>query len=56
MEAVQWIPLWNTCKEEFQNEKNMLCGSLRDKAAEDLQERIIEHLIIFIFYFAVIYI
>ena len=56
MEAVQWTALWNTCKEEFQNEKNMLCGSLGDKDAEDLQERIIEHVIIFIFYFAVIYI
>ncbi|XP_023765154.1 26S proteasome non-ATPase regulatory subunit 12 homolog A [Lactuca sativa] len=43
MEVVQWTSLWNTFKEEFENEKNMLGGSLGDKAAEDLQERIIEH-------------
>lgn len=43
MEVVQWTTLWNTFKEEFENEKKMLGGSLGDKAADDLRERIIEH-------------
>ncbi|XP_071697525.1 26S proteasome non-ATPase regulatory subunit 12 homolog A-like [Rutidosis leptorrhynchoides] len=43
MEVVQWTALWNTFKDEFENEKNMLGGSLGDKAAEDLKERVIEH-------------
>lgn len=48
MEVIQWISLWNTFKEEFENEKNMLGGSLGDKAAEDLRQRIIEH-VVFLF-------
>ncbi|KAL5555807.1 hypothetical protein UlMin_038043 [Ulmus minor] len=43
MEVVQWTALWNAYKDEFENEKNMLGGSLGDKAAEDLKQRIIEH-------------
>lgn len=43
MEVVQWTALWNLYKDEFENEKNMLGGSLGDKAAEDLKQRIIEH-------------
>lgn len=43
MEVIQWISLWNMFKDEFENEKNMLGGSLGDKAAEDLRQRIIEH-------------
>ncbi|KAK4790947.1 hypothetical protein SAY86_031360 [Trapa natans] len=46
MEVIQWTALWNTFKDEFDNEKNMLGGSLVDKAEEDLRERIIEHNII----------
>ncbi|KAK4774015.1 hypothetical protein SAY87_029034 [Trapa incisa] len=46
MEVIQWTALWNTFKDEFDNEKNMLGGSLVDKAAEDLRQRIIEHNII----------
>lgn len=45
MEVIQWTALWNTFKEEFDNEKNMLGGSLADKAAEDLRLRVIEHVI-----------
>nr|GMC66460.1 26S proteasome non-ATPase regulatory subunit 12 homolog A-like [Ipomoea batatas] len=45
MEVIQWNALWNTFKDEFQNEKNMLGGSLGDKAAEDLRLRVIEHTI-----------
>ncbi|KAM5577589.1 26S proteasome non-ATPase regulatory subunit 12 [Rosa sericea] len=43
MEVIQWTTLWNKFKDEFENEKNMLGGSLGDKAAEDLKLRIIEH-------------
>lgn len=43
MEVIQWTALWNAYKDEFENEKEMLGGSLGDKAAEDLKQRIIEH-------------
>ncbi|XP_039018724.1 26S proteasome non-ATPase regulatory subunit 12 homolog A-like isoform X2 [Hibiscus syriacus] len=43
MEVIQWTSLWNLYRDEFENEKNMLGGSLGDKAAEDLRMRIIEH-------------
>ncbi|KAJ7945308.1 26S proteasome non-ATPase regulatory subunit 12 [Quillaja saponaria] len=43
MEVIQWTSLWNTYKDEFENEKTLLGGSLGDNAAEDLKERIIEH-------------
>lgn len=46
MEVIQWTALWSTFKDEFENEKNLLGGSLGDKAAEDLKERVIEHVII----------
>lgn len=45
MEVIQWTALWSTFKDEFENEKNMLGGSLGDKAAEDLRLRVIEHVI-----------
>ncbi|KAK6125731.1 hypothetical protein DH2020_040523 [Rehmannia glutinosa] len=43
MEVIQWTALWGTFKDEFENEKNMVGGSLGEKAAEDLKLRIIEH-------------
>ncbi|KAH0683279.1 hypothetical protein KY290_023458 [Solanum tuberosum] len=43
MEVIQWTALWNTFKDEFENEKNMPGGTLGDKAAEDLKLRVIEH-------------
>ncbi|KAL8034092.1 hypothetical protein ABFX02_12G004500 [Erythranthe guttata] len=43
MEVIQWTALWNTFKDEFENEKNMLGGSLGEKAGEDLRLRVIEH-------------
>ncbi|XP_008245342.1 PREDICTED: 26S proteasome non-ATPase regulatory subunit 12 homolog A-like [Prunus mume] len=43
MEVIQWTSLWNTYKAEFESEKSLLGGSLGDKAAEDLRQRIIEH-------------
>ena len=43
MEVIQWTSLWNTFKNEFENEKNFLGGALGDKAAKDLRRRIIEH-------------
>ncbi|KAG6605280.1 26S proteasome non-ATPase regulatory subunit 12-like A, partial [Cucurbita argyrosperma subsp. sororia] len=43
MEVIQWTALWNDYKDEFDNEKNLLGGSLVEKAAEDLKQRIIEH-------------
>ncbi|OVA11826.1 Proteasome component (PCI) domain [Macleaya cordata] len=43
MEVIQWTTLWETYRGEFENEKNMLGGSLGEKAAEDLKQRIIEH-------------
>ncbi|XP_022856101.1 26S proteasome non-ATPase regulatory subunit 12 homolog B-like [Olea europaea var. sylvestris] len=48
MEIIQWTSLWNTFKDEFENEKNMLGGSLSEKAVEDLRLRVIEHNIIVI--------
>ncbi|KAK6118427.1 hypothetical protein DH2020_047844 [Rehmannia glutinosa] len=39
MEVIQWTDLWNTFKDEFENEKNMVDGSLGEKAAEDLKLR-----------------
>lgn len=47
MEVIQWTALWNTFKDEFENEKNMLGGPLGDKAAEDLRLRVIEHVILY---------
>ncbi|GAB4850585.1 26S proteasome non-ATPase regulatory subunit 12 A [Ancistrocladus abbreviatus] len=43
MEVIQWTALWNAYKNEFENEENLHGGSLGDKAAEDLKQRIIEH-------------
>ncbi|CAL9080984.1 unnamed protein product [Musa textilis] len=43
MEVIHWASLWETYKDEFENEKNLLGGSLGPKAAEDLKLRIIEH-------------
>lgn len=43
MEVIQWTRLWEMYKDEFENETNMLGGSLGAKAAEDLRQRIIEH-------------
>lgn len=43
MEVIQWTNLWELYQNEFENEKNMMGGSLGDKAAEDLRLRIIEH-------------
>jgi len=43
MEVIQWTRLWELYKDEFENEANMLGGSLVAKAAEDLRQRIIEH-------------
>ena len=45
MEVIQWMTLWNTFKDEFENEKNMLGGSLGNRAAEDLRQRVIKHVI-----------
>jgi 26S proteasome regulatory subunit N5 len=47
MEVIQWTSLWNEFLDEFESEKNLLGGSLGDKAAEDLRQRIIEHVIYF---------
>ncbi|GER48997.1 26S proteasome regulatory subunit family protein [Striga asiatica] len=43
MEVIQWTSLWGTFKDEFESEKNMVGGSLGEKAAEDLKLRVIEH-------------
>lgn len=43
MEVIQWTRLWEMYKDEFENEGNLLGGSLGAKAAEDLKQRIIEH-------------
>ncbi|KAF8377197.1 hypothetical protein HHK36_030570 [Tetracentron sinense] len=48
MEVIQWTTLWNRYIDEFENEKNMLGGSLCNKAADDLRQRIIEHNILVI--------
>lgn len=46
MEVIQWTALWNSFKDEFDREKDMLGGSLGEKAMEDLRLRVIEHNII----------
>ncbi|KAL8478862.1 hypothetical protein ACS0TY_030662 [Phlomoides rotata] len=46
MEVIQWTALWNTFKDEFEKEKNMLGGALGEKAAEDLRLRVIEHVML----------
>ncbi|XP_047954155.1 26S proteasome non-ATPase regulatory subunit 12 homolog A-like [Salvia hispanica] len=43
MEVIQWTALWGTFENEFAKEKDMLGGSLGEKAAEDLKLRVIEH-------------
>lgn len=44
MEVIQWTALWDTYKNEFDSE--MVSGNfLSEKAAEDLKQRIIEHVI-----------
>lgn len=43
MEVILWTSLWNTYEKEFVNENSMLGGPLGPKAAEDLRQRIIEH-------------
>ena len=45
MEVIQCTALWNTFQNEFENEKDMLGGPLGVKAAEDLRQRVIEHVI-----------
>lgn len=45
MEVIQWTSLWDTYKNDFENEKSMLGGDLGNQAAEDLRQRIIEHVI-----------
>ncbi|KAL4330306.1 hypothetical protein HN51_036991 [Arachis hypogaea] len=42
MEVIQWNTLWETYKNDFENE-NISGSSLGEKAAEDLKQRIIEH-------------
>ncbi|KAL1536664.1 26S proteasome non-ATPase regulatory subunit 12 A, variant 3 [Salvia divinorum] len=39
MEVIEWTALWGTFENEFANEKDMLGGSLGEKAAEDLKLR-----------------
>lgn len=43
MEVIHWASLWEMYKVEFENEKNLLGGSLGTEAEEDLKLRIIEH-------------
>ncbi|KAL9313733.1 hypothetical protein ACSQ67_019185 [Phaseolus vulgaris] len=47
MEVIQWTTLWDSYKNEFENENNV-GKNLGDKAAEDLRERVIEHNILVI--------
>nr|XP_007159793.1 hypothetical protein PHAVU_002G267700g [Phaseolus vulgaris]ESW31787.1 hypothetical protein PHAVU_002G267700g [Phaseolus vulgaris] len=42
MEVIQWTTLWDTYKNDFENEKAS-GESFGEKAAEDLKQRIIEH-------------
>ncbi|CAO2826131.1 unnamed protein product [Amaranthus hypochondriacus] len=48
MEVILWTMLWNEFEGEFDSEKNLLGGSLGEKAAEDLRQRVIEHNILVI--------
>lgn len=43
MEVIHWASLWEMYKVEFENEKNLLGGSLGTEAEDDLKLRIIEH-------------
>ncbi|XP_047149148.1 26S proteasome non-ATPase regulatory subunit 12 homolog A-like [Vigna umbellata] len=47
MEVIQWITLWDSYKDEFENE-NILEENLGEEAEEDLRERVIEHNILVI--------
>ena len=38
MEVIKCTAMWNAYKDEFENEKDMLGGSLDDKVAEDLRQ------------------
>lgn len=48
MEVIQWTQLWEAYKDDFEKEANLLGGSLGPKAADDLRQRIIEHVCILI--------
>ncbi|XP_057523507.1 26S proteasome non-ATPase regulatory subunit 12 homolog A-like [Amaranthus tricolor] len=48
MEVILWTMLWNEFEAEFDSEKYLLGGSLGEKAAEDLRQRVIEHNILVI--------
>ncbi|BAT79076.1 hypothetical protein VIGAN_02188800 [Vigna angularis var. angularis] len=47
MEVIQWTTLWDSYKDEFENE-NILEENLGEEAEEDLRERVIEHNILVI--------
>jgi len=43
MEVIRWDRFWEDYKSEFEQEVNLPGGSLGDQAAEDLRQRVIEH-------------
>lgn len=46
MEVIRWDHFWEDYKTEFEQEANLPGGSLGEQAAEDLRQRVIEHVCI----------
>lgn len=43
MEVIRWDRFWEDYKTEFEQEVNLPGGALGEQAAEDLRQRVIEH-------------
>lgn len=43
MEVIRWVSFWEEYKNEFEQENTMPGGGLGERAAEDLRQRVIEH-------------
>lgn len=43
MEVIRWVSFWGDYKSEFEQEAHLTGGSLGEQAAEDLRQRVIEH-------------
>lgn len=43
MEVIRWDRFWEDYKTEFDQEVNLPGGALGERAAEDLRQRVIEH-------------
>ena len=46
MEIIRWDRFWEDYRPDFEQEANLLGGSLGEHAPEDLRQRVIEHVCI----------